>query len=123
MLGCGYAALDENSRQADGSIYLLNPETNALAAVLEAPYMVDANGETSDAVIMELATWEDHYVLTVTADAGWVNADGRAFPVAVDPTITTNPSQVQVTYTPYSYIGRSGNYYSCRNNIHGSAMG
>ena len=51
---------------------LLDPaKNNAAAAVLEAPYMLDAEGARSDAVTMQLATYEDRFVLTVTADATW----------------------------------------------------
>ena len=96
--------------QEDGSILLLDPaKNNEAAAVLEAPYMLDTSGAHSDAVTMELASWEDHFILTVTADAEWIDAEERVWPIMVDPTISTNSSQMNITYT---LAQRNGGVYS-----------
>jgi len=77
--------------QEDGSILLVE-ETDPGEAVfsLPAPYMYDANGETSGGVQMTLKNG----ILTVTANSTWVNDEGRAFPVVIDPTINTNSQSV-----------------------------
>jgi hypothetical protein len=73
--------------QENGSIALAD-EGGKTVATMEVPYMVDAAGERSDAVVMALTQEDGRDLLTVTADMGWLNEDGRTFPVAVDPTIT-----------------------------------
>ena len=55
---------------------------------IPTPYMFDSEGNVSDEV--HYALWEmagDCYVLEVDADADWIEAPGRAFPVSVDPTL------------------------------------
>ena len=72
----------------DGSINLCSDEDcEEAVAKIEAPYMVDSNGEYSDAVSMSIEENEDNYILTVTADEVWLNDDERAYPVVIDPTI------------------------------------
>ena len=52
-------------------------------------FMEDANGEVSNAVAYELEEESTgHYHLAIVADAAWVNAEDRAFPVLIDPTLT-----------------------------------
>ncbi len=55
---------------------------------IPTPYMFDSEGNVSYEVHYGL--WEmepDCYVLEVDADADWIEAPGRAFPVSVDPTL------------------------------------
>ncbi|MBQ9117483.1 MAG: hypothetical protein IJY04_10715 [Clostridia bacterium] len=55
---------------------------------IPAPFMLDASGKRSDSVTYALAdSGNGKYTLTVTADASWINAEERAFPVIVDPAI------------------------------------
>lgn len=59
-------------------------------ATIPAPFMYDANGTSNDGVYFELEPQQDgRYVFSVIADAEWINAEGRAFPVTVDPQIVT----------------------------------
>ena len=92
----------------DGSISLHDNASKEIIFTIPAGYMFDANGEYSDAVKYSLEQKEDmSYSLIVTADADWINADGRAFPVTVDPTIwRTNQtvySNVKDTYITSAY--------------------
>ena len=76
------------SLQADGSVALHDAESNATALVIPKGYMYDANGERSNAVTYAISHKNGNkYTFTVTADAEWINADERAFPVTVDPTV------------------------------------
>lgn len=52
-----------------------------------APYMYDQSGTVSEAVTYELTGGEGEYTLTLCADAEWIEADEREFPVIVDPDI------------------------------------
>ena len=51
--------------------------------------MYDAKGALSEDVAYTLTptTARGTYTLTVTADPDWINAEGRAFPVTIDPSI------------------------------------
>ena len=50
--------------------------------------MTDAAGEYSDAVSMNISENGDgSWILNVTADEAWINAEEREFPVQIDPTL------------------------------------
>ena len=114
---------------ADGSVILADEETGVTVYTIPAPYMYDAAGEYSGAVQYALTQKNSKYTLTVTADADWINSEGRAFPVTVDPTIGTGTSQVNVYIssaspsssfsgnTTYAGIDASGNNYISLNKI------
>ena len=73
--------------EEDGSISL-REETGRERAVIPAPFMYDAAGNRSLDVSYTLeAGGNGLYALTLSADAAWINAEGRAFPVTVDPYI------------------------------------
>lgn len=76
----------------NGDIYLLDDQSNEVAFVIPAPFMVDANDQYSNAVEYTLAQNDDGYILTITADNTWINAEDRAFPVVIDPIINTSTS-------------------------------
>ena len=72
----------------DGSVAISDPDTNEVVYTIPKGYMYDADGEYSDAVTYTLTNGGNgKYTLTVMASAAWINAEGRAFPVTVDPTI------------------------------------
>lgn len=70
----------------DGSVSLLN-DTSEVIYYIPAPFMEDANGELSYDVFYSLADTANGVLLSVEADAEWLNAEDRAYPVAIDPTI------------------------------------
>ena len=102
---------------------------------IPAPYMVDANEAYSDAAYYTLEdTGGGTYLLTVTADSAWLNAEDRVFPVQIDPTLcklatgsnsvitnsfirSANPGSMSSTYS-YVYCGKSTSA-----NTSGSVMG
>ena len=86
---------------ADSSITMADSEGNVIYAI-PAPYMTDNAGATSDAVSYTLTQVSGGYVLTVTADATWIDNDDRVFPVAIDPTIEENVTDESSIY--YSYV-------------------
>jgi len=90
------ARFDERARR----IAFVSNETGDEVFFIPAPFMSDANGVTSAAVNYELKTSDNGTVLlTVTADADWMNASGRAFPVAIDPQIRISGSDGMSTYS------------------------
>ena len=75
------AELEEN-----GSVTLHDAQTTVFT--IPAPHMRDAQGETSTDAAYTLQQISDGiYVLTLTADAAWMNDAARAFPVAIDPSL------------------------------------
>lgn len=77
------AVLNENN-----TVSLIDPKTAEVQYRIPVPYMYDANGVRSYDVTYSLqATKAGTYRLSITADAAWINADGRAFPVVIDPMI------------------------------------
>ncbi|WP_289466433.1 hypothetical protein, partial [Klebsiella pneumoniae] len=78
----------EPEMQSDGSILLKDDESGTVVYEIPAGYMTDAAGEYSDAVAMSIMENEDgNCILNVTADADWINAEERVFPVQIDPTL------------------------------------
>ncbi len=82
-----YADLKES-----GCIVLYDSESHEKQYLIPAPYMEDSNGCVSyDNVHYELIDLKNgRYMLSVLADEEWMNAEERAFPVIIDPTITVN---------------------------------
>lgn len=75
----------------NGSISLLDEETKKLEYEIPSPYMYDANGEISRDVHYSLSEVEKGtYIITVTAAGEWLSAENRAYPVVIDPSISSN---------------------------------
>ena len=63
-------------------------------AFLPTPFMTDGNGVNSEEVYFEVEEAEgDTCRFVVVADADWMNAPERAFPVTIDPQIVTMDSE------------------------------
>ncbi len=78
----------------DGSVSLLDPDTAEVVYIIPKGYMMDADGAYSDAVAYTLTGGSNgKYTLTVSADVAWMNEEGRAFPVTIDPPINTTPAK------------------------------
>ena len=109
--------------QGDGSVSLEN-EAGEMVYRIPAPYMIDANGEYSYDAAYTLEQTDESWLLTVTADAEWMNAAERAYPVLLDPTVTetaasdddicaafvrSNAPDAPVTTDNGLYVGNNGN--------------
>ena len=111
--------------EEDGAVYLYD-ENDAPIYIIPAPYMYDANNILSYDVEYNLEMDDDGYIFTVSADEAWMNAEDRAFPVAIDPTLISGSlyatdGELYVTYVvqgkpntshsyaDYHYIGYTGN--------------
>ena len=82
--------------QEDGSILMTDDQEQPVYEI-PTPFMIDANGEVSDAVSYSLTQLEDSYLLTVDADAQWLEAEERAYPVTIDPTIFSKKNESKFT--------------------------
>ena len=88
--------LDARSNE-DGSISVFDPDAKEDVYHIPAPIVYDANGEYAPATVSSysLVVAGNHtYSLTVTVDSEWMNANERAFPVVIDPTISVSTSSV-----------------------------
>ena len=84
----------------NGSITLSDADTGEAVYTIPAPYMYDSNGAYSEAVeytLVQNSKWK--YTLTVTASAEWINAQERAFPVTIDPTVVVAQSSTDTFMT------------------------
>lgn len=85
ILDCGELTL---YREDDGSITLCDLDGECVMCI-PAGYMMDAQGEYSEGIIYDLEDWgEGKYLLTIHADNEWLNEEGRAYPVIIDPAVT-----------------------------------
>ncbi len=72
---------------------------------IPAPFMYDANGESSDDVYYELEPSENgNYAFAVVASDEWINAAERAFPVTIDPQIVADNSGLVTKQVQYRVI-------------------
>lgn len=56
-----------------------------------APYMYDSGAELSEDIDVKLTEIEsDHYIVTITPDAEWLNASERVYPVTIDPDVSAS---------------------------------
>ena len=71
--------------------------------IMPSPFMYDANGSRSEGVKYELEKTDDgNYIFSVEADAEWINAEERVFPVSIDPQLlTVGESYITVTHDMY----------------------
>lgn len=73
--------------QSDGSVKLYDIITDEEKYIIPTPFMYDAAETVSENVEYQLSQAGGKYYLTVVADAEWINAEERVFPITIDPTI------------------------------------
>jgi RHS repeat-associated protein len=79
----------------DGKTLELKNAEGETQFFIPGPFMTDANGEYSDLVYYEIGSQNDNTLnLKVFADAEWLNAEGRAFPVVIDPQIISGDTNL-----------------------------
>ncbi|MFG1992112.1 RHS repeat-associated core domain-containing protein [Actinoplanes sp. NPDC048988] len=71
---------------------LLRDAKKTTVATIPAGYLVDAEGAVSSGVSYRLTSRDGRPALAVDADAAWLRAAGRAFPVRLDPPVLGNGS-------------------------------
>lgn len=89
------------------NILLCDSSSGEVVYSIPAPYLYDAAGnESFDAyyTLSELATGK--YEFTLIADAAWLNAAERSFPVTIDPSLI-DLGQIEDTYVSSLYTTRN----------------
>ena len=79
---------DASSVEIKDGFVLLTDESGETVFGLSAEIMTDAKGAASDDLALSIESDAYGYVVTIVADAGWINAPEREFPIAIDPTVT-----------------------------------
>lgn len=99
---------------ADNTVVLKKNGAEDSAApemTIPAPFMTDANGVYSQNVQYGLEDQgEGTYLFVVEADAEWMNADERAFPVIIDPQVVLNQTDCLFTTENYYMKKTNGRY-------------
>jgi RHS repeat-associated protein len=77
--------------QQDKSIifYDLNDKSKAVFKI-QAPFMYDKAGNTSENIDIKLNKTKDVYVLSVVPDKAWLDSSDRVYPITVDPSMQTS---------------------------------
>ena len=95
-----YQANGLTAVQADEKNIDLQNDAGEIIYRISSPEMTDANDSRSEDVFVTLLSQDaDTVQIRVTADTQWLNAADREYPVAIDPTITTETSQDDVDST------------------------
>lgn len=79
-------------------------KNNKTIFTIEAPYMIDSNGNINNNLYYVLAKYNNQYILNLNLDLEWLN--NAVYPVTIDPTIT-NESKDNSVYDTYIYPGDS----------------
>lgn len=109
---------------ANGEIILSDSTTGETMYTIPAPYMYDADNVMSTEVeysLVQNSKWK--YTFTVTANSEWINADERAFPVTIDPTIISDSADENSVGVDTHVMSDNDNYFSTDSIIIGNFFG
>ena len=101
--------------QVDSHTINLVAEDDTIVFILSAPYMMDANGETSTDVNITLSNVKNNsFAVTTTLDESWLDDENRAYPVTIDPLIKTKKEygESDSTFVGAKYPDRCYHTYS-----------
>ena len=83
------------NKNDNGNIEIKNSEIGEVMYTIPAPFMYDANQETSDKVGLDVAVKsENEAIVTYLPDRAWLEEASRSYPVIVDPPVLTDQSDV-----------------------------
>ena len=115
------AGLSINPRP-DGGLGISDGEGAGVVG-LSAPTMLDAAGAVSHAISLTARRDGGVWHLVVVPDASWLDAPGRAWPVAVDPTVSFTESGANDTYlssaSPTTSFGTASTFQIGHNSSNG----
>ena len=89
---------------------------------MPAPFMIDTADAYSEDIQVELVKAGNGYVLKLTPNKEWLNADIRKYPITIDPSVSPSNEYTNVkdTYVVYGESGKHNNdttmYVGLRNN-------
>ena len=115
-----YKISNLTAKQKDDKTITLSDKDGKEIYTISAPYMYDAKGSTSTQMKIEIVKQKgSNLQVKLTADYAFIHTIGRAFPVTIDPEITTKTGS-QLYYGEASSSGRiinHGPYYLSKDNM------
>ncbi|MEQ2491891.1 RHS repeat-associated core domain-containing protein [Ruminococcoides intestinale] len=115
-----YKISNLTAKQKDDKTITLSGKDGKEIYTISAPYMYDAKGSTSTQMKIEIVKQKgSNLQVKLTADYAFIHTIGRAFPITIDPEITTKTGS-QLYYGEASSSGRiinHGPYYLSKDNM------
>ena len=115
-----YKISNLTAKQKDDKTITLSNKDGKEIYTISAPYMYDAKGSTSTQMKIEIVKQKgSNLQVKLTADYAFIHTIGRAFPITIDPEITTKTGS-QLYYGEASSSGRiinHGPYYLSKDNM------
>ena len=105
------------AKQKDDKTITLSNKDGKEIYTISAPYMYDANGSSSTQMKIEIVKQKgSNLQVKLTADYAFIHTIGRAFPVTIDPEITTTlKSELTFYENANGSVNSYGPYYASKN--------
>ena len=102
-------------KNEDNSINIVNPKTGEVVYYIDSLFMYDDNGVYSSDIEVNITKEKSKYKINLIPDEEWINDKSRAYPIVIDPSITTSQDYTQIDDT-FVYSGDANNSASTRVN-------
>ena len=105
------------AKQKDDKTITLSNKDGKEIYTISAPYMYDANGSSSTQMKIEIVKQKgSNLQVKLTADYAFIHTIGKAFPVTIDPEITTTlKSELTFYENANGSVNSYGPYYTSKN--------
>lgn len=105
------------AKQKDDKTITISDKDGKEIYTISAPYMYDAKGSTSTQMKIEIVKQKgSNLQVKLTADYAFIHTIGRAFPVTIDPEITTTlKSELTFYENANGSVNSYGPYYTSKN--------
>lgn len=112
-----YKISNLTAKQKDDKTITLSNKDGKEIYTISAPYMYDAKGSTSTQMKIEIVKQKgSNLQVKLTADYAFIHTIGRAFPVTIDPEITTTlKSELTFYENANGSVNSYGPYYTSKN--------
>ena len=112
-----YKISNLTAKQKDDKTITLSNKDGKGIYTISAPYMYDANGSSSTQMKIEIVKQKgSNLQVKLTADYAFIHTIGRAFPVTIDPEITTTlKSELTFYENANGSVNSYGPYYTSKN--------
>ena len=112
-----YKISNLTAKQKDDKTITLSDKDGKEIYTISAPYMYDAKGSTSTQMKIEIVKQKgSNLQVKLTADYAFIHTIGRAFPVTIDPEITTTlKSDLTFYENANGSVNSYGPYYTSKN--------
>ena len=90
----------------DGNVWLLDRNTNEIAAAIPAPNMIDSSPEEHESYDIDVSMRkisDTKYLYTLIPNRDWLEEEGRVYPVRIDPSVTYTTSNMLDTFITSKY--------------------